>query len=105
MLYEIILNDYKDLEQISRIFNRLNIVYKDKLEMEIQNHVGLPVSSSITVQVYKPLTNMKITLNQSDMYSNVFTKIIDHMYKSSTQSMVYHLIKLLLILFVFIFIS
>lgn len=86
MLNEIMMNHPTDLEEVAQLFNRLNLVYKDKLEMEIQNHMGLPVSSSITVQVYKPLTNMKTVLNQSDMYSNVFIKIADHAYKT-TQSM------------------
>lgn len=86
MLNEVMMSHPTDLEEVAQLFNRLNLVYKDKLEMEIQNHMGLPVSSSITVQVYKPLTNMKTILNQSDMYSNVFIKIADHAYKA-TQSM------------------
>lgn len=85
MLNEVMLYQQPNLEEIAQLFNRLNIVYKDKLEMEMQNYIGLPVSSSITVQVYKPMTNMKIVLNQSDMYSNVFTKIADHAFKSSSQ--------------------
>lgn len=77
------MSEQRNLEEIAQLFNRLNIVYKDKLEIEIRNHVGLPVSSSITVQVYKPVTNMKIVLNQSDVYSNVFTKVADHISKTS----------------------
>lgn len=54
--------------------------------MERQSQVGLPVSSSITIQVYKPLTDMKIVFNQLDMYSNVFIGVADHAYKSSCPS-------------------
>lgn len=86
MLNEVMMSHPTDLEEVAQLFNRLNLVYKDKLEMEIQNHMGLPVSSSITVQVYKPLTNMKTILNQSDMYSNVFIKIADHAYKATQKS-------------------
>lgn len=80
------LGENRNLEEIAQLFNRLNLVYKDKLELERQSQVGLPVSSSVTVQVYKPLTDMKIVFNQLDMYSNVFTGVADHTYKSSCQS-------------------
>ncbi len=90
MLNKLLLSENRKLDEIAQIFNRLNVVYKDKLELELQNHVGQPVSSSVTVQVYKPLTNMKILLNQSDMYKNVFTKIADHAYKSSQSTIIFN---------------
>lgn len=82
MLNEVMINENRNLEEIATLFNRLNIVYKDKLELEFQSQVGLPVSSSVTVQIYKPLKNVKIVLNQLDMYSNVFTKVADYASKS-----------------------
>ncbi|KAK7582636.1 hypothetical protein V9T40_014081 [Parthenolecanium corni] len=85
LLNGVMLSENKNLEEIAQLFNRLNLVYKDKLELERQSQVGLPVSSSITIQVYKPLTDMKIAFNQLDMYSNVFTGVADYTYKSSSQ--------------------
>lgn len=78
----------RNLEEIATLFNRLNVVYKDKLELEFQSQVGLPVSSSVTVQVYKPVKMVKIVLNQLDMCNNVFSKVANHAYESSPSTFI-----------------
>lgn len=86
MLNDVMINENRNLEEIATLFNRLNLVYKDKLELEFQSQVGLPVSSSVTVQIYKPLKTVKIVLNQLDMYSNVFSRFADYAYKSTPKN-------------------
>ncbi|XP_017885541.1 regulator of MON1-CCZ1 complex [Ceratina calcarata] len=61
------------------IFDKLNSVYRNYLESEIQNQIGTPVqnnakSVSTAAENYK----YKLELNQSDMYSHILSKFSEN---------------------------
>lgn len=65
---------------VAELFDHLNEVYRNFLQNEMQNHIGTPASSSLSVSPIKcapsPFKNW-IVIDQSDMYTNVFSKFVE----------------------------
>lgn len=73
-----------NLEEIGNMFDHLNAVYRNYLEVKMQSQIGLPVSSPEPTQSEQDATT-KIIIDQSDMYTNVLSKLADHMNDTSSK--------------------
>lgn len=80
----------KHLEYIGKIFNRLNIAYRSKLELDLNSRIsGVRQPNSVVLQPFRPWIPLKVILDQSDVYSHVLSKIV---VGSSTRERNNHLI-------------
>ncbi|KAJ1531899.1 hypothetical protein ONE63_000544 [Megalurothrips usitatus] len=72
--------NHKHLVVVAELFDHLNEVYRSFLQSELQGHIGTPASSSLSVSPSKPPATAHkncIVIDQSDMYTNVFSKFIE----------------------------
>ena len=68
------------------MFDHLNAVYRNYLELKMQSQIGLPVSSPEPAPTEQDATTTKVIIDQSDMYTNVLSKLADHMNDTSSKS-------------------
>lgn len=63
------------LTDMPAIFDKINLVYRNHLENEIQSVIGTPIQSNTkTVNLVSENFKYKIFLDQSDMYSHILSK-------------------------------
>lgn len=63
------------LMEMPTVFNKLNIVYRNYLENEIQNQMGTPLQNNVkNVTTVAENFKYKLLLDQSDMYSHILSK-------------------------------
>jgi hypothetical protein len=73
---------------IAELFDHLNEVYRSFLECEMQSHLGTPASSSLSVSPSKSQSvspKSWIVIDQSDMYTNVFSKFVERVRDSGEE--------------------
>ncbi|KYN19581.1 Uncharacterized protein C18orf8 like protein [Trachymyrmex cornetzi] len=63
------------LMEMPTVFDKLNIVYRNYLENEIQNQMGTPLQNNVkNVTTVAENFKYKLLLDQSDMYSHILSK-------------------------------
>ncbi|PNF37761.1 hypothetical protein B7P43_G11318 [Cryptotermes secundus] len=66
---------------IAELFDHLNDVYRSFLEVEMQSQMGTPASSGLSVSPARPAAPVQpkapVVIDQSDMYTNVFSRFAD----------------------------
>lgn len=66
---------------IAKLFDHLNDVYRSFLEVEMQSQMGTPASSGLSVSPARPAAPVQpkapVVIDQSDMYTNVFSRFAD----------------------------
>ncbi|XP_018344174.1 PREDICTED: uncharacterized protein C18orf8 [Trachymyrmex septentrionalis] len=63
------------LMEMPTVFDKLNIVYRNYLENEIQNQMGMPLQNNVkNVTTVAENFKYKLLLDQSDMYSHILSK-------------------------------
>lgn len=66
------------LMEMPTIFDKLNFVYRNYLESEIQNQMGTPLQNNVkNVTAMAENFKYKLLLDQSDMYSHILSKFPD----------------------------
>lgn len=66
------------LMEMPAIFDKLNSVYRNYLESEIQNQMGTPLQSNVkNVTTVAENFKYRLLLDQSDMYSHIFSKFLE----------------------------
>lgn len=63
------------LMDMPAIFDKLNVVYRNQLENEIQSVMGTPLQNNPKNVSVSENLSYKIFLDQSDMYSHILSKI------------------------------
>lgn len=66
---------------IAELFDHLNDVYRSFLEVEMQSQMATPASTGLSVSPARPaapvLPKALVAIDQSDMYTNVFSRFAD----------------------------
>ncbi|KAJ9577097.1 hypothetical protein L9F63_006334, partial [Diploptera punctata] len=66
---------------IAELFDHLNNVYRSFLEVEMQSQMGTPASGGLSVSPARPaapvIQKAPVVIDQSDMYTNVFSRFAD----------------------------
>uniref|UniRef100_A0A1B6C0U7 Uncharacterized protein n=2 Tax=Clastoptera arizonana TaxID=38151 RepID=A0A1B6C0U7_9HEMI len=86
VLQNIAQNNSSNLEEIAKMFDRLNFAYRNSLLANVPSQLGLPMVSTEAV-LNEVEFSPKVIIDQSDMYLNVLTVLADKMNtKDSTKS-------------------
>ncbi|CAL1679993.1 unnamed protein product [Lasius platythorax] len=66
------------LMEMPTVFDKLNFVYRNYLESEIQNQMGTPLQNNVkNITAVAENFKYKLLLDQSDMYSHILSKFPD----------------------------
>lgn len=78
VIHELLSAQYSGIKQpiIQQIFDKLNAVYKQKLDADLFQQMALQTNTKMTDVVKSPVFS-RILIDQNDMYSLVFSTIID----------------------------
>ena len=75
VLKDLVMQMPTTLIDMPAIFDKINVVYRNQLENEIQSVMGTPLQNNLkNVTTVSENFKYKIFLNQNDMYSHILSK-------------------------------